>query len=764
MKKILFLQFFLFTILGYSQAPSTDAPIPPARNAVDVISIFSDSYNNITGANYNPNWQQSGFASASSIYQPSGTGGTGNLVLAYPNFNYQGIEFNSVIDITAMDSLHIDIWVTGVVTPTIAVISSGAEIPHTITNTVGSWQSIDIPVAAITGNLTRAIQFKFAGGNGGSSGIYVDNLYFWKTPATPGKDATLNALEVDSTSIIGFTPNSAGYDVVLAGGTTVVPQITLATTTDTAASSVITQATTIPGNATVLVTSQDGTTTQTYTVSYYIGAPHIDAPAPPNRNAVDVISIFSDAYNNISGANYNPNWQQSGFSTASSTFQPTGSGGTVLAYSNFNYQGIEFNSVIDITAMDSLHIDIWTVNGVIPNISVISSGTEIPHSISNGDGMWQSIDIPVIGITGNLTSAIQIKFTGGNGFSNRIYVDNLYFWKKPAVAGQDATLSALEVNGTPIVGYTPNSLAYDVVLAGGTTIVPQITLATTTDSLATTIITQATSIPGNATVFVRSQDSSVTNTYTLSYYIGAPHINAPTPPARTPLDVISIFSDTYNNISGANYNPNWQQSGFASASSTFQPVGNGNSVLAYPNFSYQGIEFNSVLNITPMDFLHIDIWTVDGVIPALSVISSGTEIPHSISNGDGLWQSIDIPVIGITGNLTSAIQLKFAGGNGSSNRIYVDNIYFWKGQAVGIEESNDVEFNVYPNPTKDVWNLISNHNINLIQVFDIQGNLVISMNVNSDMATISTSGLDNGLYFVQLISGKGVRSLKLIKN
>ena len=136
---------------------------------------------------------------------------------------------------------------------------------------------------------------------------------------------------------------------------------------------------------------------------YNDNEPTINAPTPPVRETLDVISIFSDAYDNISGVNYNPNWQQSGLSKANIDFQPTGSGNSVLAYTNFNYQGIEFNSIQDLTAMEYLHLDIWTVDGVIPSITVISSGAEIPHTLTNGDGQWQSIEVPVAGITGDIT-------------------------------------------------------------------------------------------------------------------------------------------------------------------------------------------------------------------------------------------------------------------------------------------------------------------------------------------------------------------------
>ena len=324
--------------------------------------------------------------------------------------------------------------------------------------------------------------------------------------------------------------------------------------------------------------------------------------------------------------------------------------------------------------MEFLHLDIWTVNGVVPEITVISSGTEIPHSIANGDGKWQSIEIPVAGITGDLTKTIQLKFNGGNGSTTSIYVDNVYFYKKPTASGEDATLSDLEVDGVSVSNFTPNSESYLMALVGGTSTVPQITLATTTDTSASRIITQATSIPGDATVLVTAQDGTTKKTYTISFFIGAPNVNAPTPPARNSIDVISIFSDTYNNISGANYNPDWQQSGFNAANPAFQPTGSGNSVLAYTNFNYQGIEFNSVQDISSMEYFHLDIWTVKGVIPTVSVISSGTAITKTIANGDGQWQSIEIPVANITGDLRRTIQLMFNGGNGSSNAIYIDNI------------------------------------------------------------------------------------------
>jgi hypothetical protein len=355
-------------------------------------------------------------------------------------------------------------------------------------------------------------------------------------------------------------------------------------------------------------------------------------------------------------------------------------------------------------------------------------------------------------------------FNGGNGSPSAIYVDNIYFYKNPTAAAKDATLDALEVDGVSLSGFKPNSESYLMPLPGGTTQVPQLTLATTTNASATRVITQASSIPGDATVLVTSQDGSINKTYKVSFFIGAPHINAPTPPTRNNADVISIFSDAFTNISGANYNPYWEQSGFSSAKSDFQPTGSGNAVLAYTNFNYQGIEFNSVQNLSDMEFLHLDIWTVNGLVPSVAVLSSGAEIPHAMPNADGQWQSIDIPVAGITEDITKAIHLKFIGGNGFSNDIYVDNIYFWKSESLGTKDLETIKFTVFPNPSQNNWTIKTEDNMmSSVDIFNVLGKRVLSLSPNATQVSIDGTNLKSGLYFAQIKTLFGPQIVKLVK-
>lgn len=457
MKKITLLLALLVVSFGYSQAPTTDPATPPTRNASDVISIFSGAYTDVAGSDYNPNWSQTGHATANTSYDT----GSGNIVLAYPNFNYQGVQFGSTQNISGMEKLHVDIWIDGTFNPNIYVISSGAEIAHAITNTgAASWISVDIDVTGITGDLTSAIQFKFDNGNGTTDAIYVDNLYFWKTAAAAGTDATLSDLQVDGATVTGFNTNAEDYSYGLVEGATTIPQITTATTTDNAATAVITQATAIPGDATVVVTAQDGTTTKTYTVSFAITMPSSGATAAPSRNASDVISIFGDSYTNLTGTDFNPGWGQSGQGSANPAYDAGGD--IIIAYPNFNYQGMQLSSSQDASSMEYIHFDIWTPAdpaATTLQFSPINNGSgagEVLVTFTYTSGTWTSVDLPIGDFTGMTWDSVhQLKFAGNGAGSTvpaDIYIDNLYFYKGTPLSTKNFNFANVSLYPNPTKG------------------------------------------------------------------------------------------------------------------------------------------------------------------------------------------------------------------------------------------------------------------------------------------------------------------------
>ena len=93
-------------------APRVRAPrllLMPTTNAATVIPdgavVVYGADSNIA-TNYDPGWGQSGNGQVDLYVDP----GTGDLVLAYPNFNYQGTEIQTT-DLSDMTHLHVDIWV-----------------------------------------------------------------------------------------------------------------------------------------------------------------------------------------------------------------------------------------------------------------------------------------------------------------------------------------------------------------------------------------------------------------------------------------------------------------------------------------------------------------------------------------------------------------------------------------------------------------------------------------------------------------------------
>ena len=173
-----------------------------------------------------------------------------------------------------------------------------------------------------------------------------------------------------------------------------------------------------------------------------------------------------------------------------------------------------------------------------------------------------------------------------------------------------------------------------------------------------------------------------------------PTIAAPAP-TEAEADVISVYSDTYSNISGSNLNHDWGQ---ATVVTEVQVAGN--NTLRYAGLDYQGLELGSSQDVSNMEFLHIDYWTANSsAFNAYLISGNSTEEDVSLSVPSSGWSSVDIPLGDFSPvDLADVIQLKFD-GNGD---IYLDNIYFFKESGGGDEPTAAA-----PTPTQDAADVIS---------------------------------------------------------
>ncbi len=85
-------------------------------------------------------------------------------------------------------------------------------------------------------------------------------------------------------------------------------------------------------------------------------------------------------------------------------------------------------------------------------------------------------------------------------------------------ASDDATLKDIKVNNVSLSDFNPDTLTYSIELPEGTTVVPYIT-PTVNFINATTVVTNATALPGTSTIDVTAHNNINKRTYTLNFTV-----------------------------------------------------------------------------------------------------------------------------------------------------------------------------------------------------------------------------------------------------
>lgn len=215
------------------------APLP-TRPAANVISIFSDVYNNAPVDYYNGYWApfQTTLSADFAV--------NGDNILHYTDFNFVGIQFTSpTINASAMTHLHVDIFIPNTLPANarfkFEMVNFGTpNITGAFTTTIPvaqsrQWVSLDIPLANFAGLSNRAnlAQIIFVDDSNNIPSFYADNIYLYNastppaaptTPAPPPTHPTANVISVFSNAY----PNIPGTDLNPNWGqATVVTQVSI---------------------------------------------------------------------------------------------------------------------------------------------------------------------------------------------------------------------------------------------------------------------------------------------------------------------------------------------------------------------------------------------------------------------------------------------------------------------------------------------------------------------------------------------------------
>jgi hypothetical protein len=336
-----------------------------------------------------------------------------------------------------------------------------------------------------------------------------------------GTDATLTDLTVDGVTIAGFDPNIFTYDYSVPTGDPI--PVVDATPADPYAAMVITQATTLPGSAMVEVTSEDGATTNIYTVNFLynpgtdatledllVGGVTIDG-FDPNILNYDYTVIYPNPAPYVQGIPNDPLatvvetqcLEIPGDATVEVTAED---GVTQLTYTvSFVYEGYD-------ATLSDLTVDGVTIDGFDPQITYYEYIVDDPHVIPVVDGTTTDPDATLtITQAQEIPGEAELLVVAADGVTEMTYT--VYFY----ALGTDATLADLTVDGNTIEGFDPLVFEYMYFVVDGQPI--PVLDGTPNDPLAQITITQATETPGEGNIHVLAQDGINENTYRVYFDI-----------------------------------------------------------------------------------------------------------------------------------------------------------------------------------------------------------------------------------------------------
>ena len=205
--------------------------------------------------------------------------------------------------------------------------------------------------------------------------------------------------------------------------------------------------------------------------------------------------------------------------------------------------------------------------------------------------------------------------------------------------------------------------------------------------------------PDGSITLVRAGSATITAMLGAVPASGALTVNVETPPTDAPpvptvpvADVISLFSDAYPDVSVDTWSAEWDQADVEDLEIA------GNLIKKYTNLAFAGIEFTSAqIDAMSMTHLHVDLWTNDATAFRVKLVDfgenrvfgGGDDSEHEVTLSPastpaiapGAWNTLDIPLDAFAG-LTGRRHLSQLIVSGSSPTVYLDNIFFYRGETV----------------------------------------------------------------------------------
>ncbi|NJB85863.1 hypothetical protein GGR26_001631 [Lewinella marina] len=174
------------------------------------------------------------------------------------------------------------------------------------------------------------------------------------------------------------------------------------------------------------------------------------APPTPTVEAAKVISLYSDAYTDVTVDTWRTDW-----SMADASEVLIGDN-YVRVYENLDFAGIEMTgeNALDLMAagMTHLHLDLWSANSTTFRVKLVDFGgdgfdngtdteKEVVRAVTQGE--WMSLDLPLTEFSGmNMSDINQFIISSLPAGSSVVFLDNIFFYQGEAAAELSAPIVA----------------------------------------------------------------------------------------------------------------------------------------------------------------------------------------------------------------------------------------------------------------------------------------------------------------------------------
>ena len=115
---------------------------------------------------------------------------------------------------------------------------------------------------------------------------------------------------------------------------------------------------------------------------------------------------------------------------------------------------------------------------------------------------------------------------------------------------------------------------------------------------------------------------------------------------------------------------------------------------------------------------------------------------------------------GFWGVKNSSNQTLVSGTNSTNSFRYEISMEFYS-ETVGVEDIAENQSVVYPNPANNEIN-VSVENMAKVTVYNSIGQMVFAQDASSDVMTISTESMTNGIYYVTIETAEGATSTQKV--